>query len=203
MRIRNNKIANNKLFASKYLWRNYPLCLDTNTILELGMGKGTMLTNMARQNPNKRFVGVEKFATIAAQAIQKAENLKLNNFFVVYADIVNLLTLFEGQVNKIHLTFPDPWPKKRHTKRRLTSIFFLRIYEKILTDNGVIQLKTDNDKFFEYSIQSFLDANWIIKEKTNNLAESKFFNPLFMTDYEKKWVKLQKNINYLEVCKKL
>lgn len=101
MRIRNNPEAPQKLLDSGYQITEFPLKIDENTIIELGMGKGEMITTLAQQNPDKFFVGIEKFATVAEKAARRAKSLELKNFKIICADIKDLPTFFEGKVKTI------------------------------------------------------------------------------------------------------
>ena len=148
MRLRYNPNAENKLKESKYLIQTFPFHLQKNMIVELGMGKGKMLTEIAYKNKNKIYIGIEKYATVAEKALRKAQELKLDNFKIICKDINNINEFLKGKIQTLWLTFSDPWPKKRHEKRRLTYIDFLKKYQKILTKKGVIKFKTDNDNFF-------------------------------------------------------
>ncbi|WP_406615971.1 tRNA (guanosine(46)-N7)-methyltransferase TrmB [Mycoplasmopsis hyopharyngis] len=197
MRLKFDKSALEKLQASIFLESQRPIELNQDTILEIGMGKGEMLTNMAKLIPDKKFIGLEKFATVAAKALINANNYQLNNFKIVIDDAKNLDQIFKGQTNEIWLTFSDPWPKKRHTKRRLTYKSYLALYQRILSSDGLLKIKTDNDTFFAYSIESLKEANWQIIDSTNDFHNHKDYTPEFQTNYEIKWSSQGKNINYL------
>lgn len=201
MRLKFDKNAINKLEKTKYLVKNYPLKLDENTILEIGMGKGEMLTNMAFYFPTKKFIGLEKFSTVAAKAIINANKYELNNFQIVINVALKINEIFTGKTNEIWLTFSDPWPKKKHEKRRLTYKTYLKIYEQILQENGFLKIKTDNDNFFNYSINSLQENNWTILKQTNDFHSHQDYDQRFQTNYEIKWSSQGKNINYL-VAKK-
>ncbi|VEU59763.1 tRNA (guanosine(46)-N7)-methyltransferase TrmB [Mesomycoplasma neurolyticum] len=198
MRLKNNPLAMKNLENSGFLINDFPYSINTNTILELGMGKGEMITELAFQNPNVNYVGIEKYATAAEKAAKKAKKLNLQNFKIIVCDIKDLLNLLNGQVNLIWLTFSDPWPKKKHFKRRLTYKTFLEIYKKLLTTNGVVKFKTDNDKLFEFTIESLKEFGAKITKKTLDLHKSEWANTNVMTGYEKKWSEKNKNINFLE-----
>ncbi|WP_102278954.1 tRNA (guanosine(46)-N7)-methyltransferase TrmB [[Lactobacillus] timonensis] len=123
--------------------------------LELGMGKGQFVIGMAKAHPEINFIGMEIQTTVAAIALKKALPEELPNLQLINADGADLLEFFApGEVDELYLNFSDPWPKKRHTKRRLTYQSFLREYQQILRSSGTIELKTDNMGFFEYSLQS-------------------------------------------------
>ena len=198
MRLRNNPNALNELENSKYIINSFPTKIDEKTIIELGMGKGEMITELAYKNPNKKYIGIEKYATVAHKAMKRAEKLKLENFNIICDDIVNLPSLLKGKANIIWLTFSDPWPKNRHEKRRLTHSIFLDIYKKILSKNGVIKLKTDNDKLFEWTLEHMKEYGMILNNITRNFHLDKTSKNNIMTGYELKWSLVGKKINYLE-----
>ncbi|APJ38386.1 tRNA (guanosine(46)-N7)-methyltransferase TrmB [Mycoplasmopsis pullorum] len=201
MRLRNDKNAKKTLEDYEYTIKNFPFTLKNDDTLEIGAGKGEMITEMAHLNPDKRFIAFEKFATVAAKIVKKAKNLNLKNLFVVCQDAQSIDELFVGECDTIWLTFSDPWPKARHEKRRLTYKTFLNSYAKILSNNGVLKFKTDNDKLFEYSIESLKENKWNITFLTIDLHNNEKNSNNIMTGYEIKWSSIGKNINYLEAKK--
>ena len=201
MRLRNDPEANAKLIKSGLLINEFPYQLDENTIIELGMGKGEMITELAKANPDKTYIGIEKFATVAAKAAKRAEELELKNFKIICEDIVKLPELLKGKVKTIWLTFSDPWPKARHEKRRLTYKSFLEIYTSILASDGVIRFKTDNDKLFAYSVESMKEFGLKLSNVTNDFHKHEASADNIKTGYEIKWSSEGKNINYLEARK--
>ena len=199
MRLRNNPNARTELESSDMVIKKFPIKLDKNTILEIGMGKGEMLCELAHNNPNNIYIGIEKYPTVAAKALKKAISLNLKNLFIVCENIEKLAESFDGKVNEIWLTFSDPWPKKRHYKKRLTYRAFLDIYKKILNKNGVLKIKTDNDQFFNWSIEEIKEYGANIIYMTNDLHNSSKNITNIKTGYEIKWSEKGKNINYMEV----
>ncbi|MGL5520159.1 MAG: tRNA (guanosine(46)-N7)-methyltransferase TrmB [Metamycoplasmataceae bacterium] len=201
MRLKFNKEAKSLVEESNYLIKVFPYKIKGETVIELGMGKGEMLLELAKAQPDKNFIGIEKFDTVILKALKRFEKEKLNNVLVINKDIKNIEEFFEGKVNEIWLTFSDPWPKKRHAKRRLTHKLFLEKYQGILAANGIIKLKTDNDNFFAYSLESIREfSNTKILFETNDLHSSIKNENNFYTGYEKKWNERGKKINYLEFC---
>lgn len=198
MRLRNNPNAIIELQSTEYLIQKFPHKVDTNTIIELGMGKGEMITDLASKNPNTKYLGIEKFATVAHKAYKRAEKLELENFNIICEDIQRLPELLDGKVNTVWLTFSDPWPKARHDKRRLTYKTFLDLYKNILTDDGVIRFKTDNDKFFEWSVEHMEEYGMKLSNVTRDFHSHEASKDNSMTGYEKKWSESGKKINYLE-----
>ncbi|MGZ9428610.1 tRNA (guanosine(46)-N7)-methyltransferase TrmB [Mycoplasma sp. 1012] len=199
MRLRNIPNATELLLESEYLITEFPFKVNSNTVLEMGMGKGEMLVQLAQNNPDIMYIGIEKYPTVALKSMKKAKKLNLKNFKIINRDISELPNLLEGKVDLIWLTFSDPWPKKRHYKRRLTYKNFLTIYQNLLTSNGLLKFKTDNDGLFEYSIESIQEFGANIINLTKDLHNSELSKNNIMTGYEKKWSDKGKNINYLEV----
>ena len=188
MRLRNDPKAREYLENSQYLIENFPIILDENIILEIGMGKGEMLCEMAKLNPHKKFIGIEKFPTVAAKAAKKFNENNLKNIFIINKDLDSLFDQFQGTVNEIWLTFSDPWPKKRHYKRRLTYRKYLNLYKNLLSSNGILKIKTDNDLFFNRSLEeidNFKSAKIIYQ--TTDLHNSDKNNTNIPTGYEIKW----------------
>lgn len=163
--------------------------------IEIGMGKGTFIANLAKQNPDVLYIGIEVCKPVLALAIKKLarfeedENVKLNNIILLSVDAKELNEVFEkNEVDKIYLNFSDPWPKNKHEKRRLTSDNFIRVYESILNVEGNIEFKTDNRKLFEYSILN-LNKNKVNMEYIS-LDLHKEDVPNIVTEYEEKFSKL-------------
>ena len=166
MRLRNVKYA-------KDLIRAYPQMLITQPkklrgrwneqfsesqpiFVEIGCGKGKFIYEMAIMHPNKNFIGIEKFDSVIVRALEKLIENPLPNLILVRMDATEITEVFHpGEVDQLYLNFSDPWPKKRHAKRRLTSPRFLNRYQSILKNNALIQMKTDNYPLFEYSMMMF------------------------------------------------
>ncbi|EFF41594.1 tRNA (guanosine(46)-N7)-methyltransferase TrmB [Mycoplasmopsis alligatoris] len=198
MRLRNDKDALVKLQSSKFYIDAFPIGIDKDSIIEIGAGKGEMISQLALNNSHIKYYAFEKYETVAAKIIKKIDELELKNLYVICQDAINLSQIFTGKILEMWLTFSDPWPKKRHEKRRLTYKTFLDEYACILDKNGILKLKTDNDKLFDYSIESLELNKWQIINVTRDLHKSEFSKNNYMTGYEQKWSSLGKNINYLE-----
>ncbi|MBZ4195167.1 tRNA (guanosine(46)-N7)-methyltransferase TrmB [Mycoplasma tauri] len=203
MRLRYDSKAKEKLELSNFLIKqtDSKIRLDKSTVLEIGMGKGEMLVELAYKNPNFKFIGLEKYETVAAKCLKRAKELDLKNFFILIEDAKNIGEIFEGKCSTIWLTFSDPWPKKKHLKRRLTHKFFLDKYSEILDNNGILKFKSDNDKLYDFSLNSLNEANWKIIDNGTDLHSSKHSVNNIMTGYEQKWSLLGKNINYIFAMK--
>lgn len=162
--------------------------------LEVGMGKGRFLMDMAKLHPEINYVGIEMYDSVLLRALQKRERLeeegeKLTNLMFMCIDARLLPEIFEkGEVQKIYLNFSDPWPKARHAKRRLTSREFLARYEQILADDGVVEFKTDNKGLFEFSLEEVEAAGWKLLAHTFDLHnQAEMMEGNVMTEYEEKF----------------
>ncbi len=208
MRLRNVKGANEIIEKSKYIIKDYnkykgkfkKIFQNDNEIhLEIGMGKGDFITKMALKNPNVNFIGIEKFDSVMVRAVQKLEDKQINNLKLIKTDALELDEIFDNEISCIYLNFSDPWPKERHSKRRLTSEIFLKKYDKILKTKKII-MKTDNRKLFEYSIISFTNYGYKIEELSLNLYDDNTEENV-QTEYENKFVKQGKTIYKITVQK--
>lgn len=165
---------------------------DKKICIEIGMGKGDFISNMAKLNLDSVYIGIELSPQVLALAIKKLnrfeeENgLSLKNLYFMSFDALKLLDYFsENQVDVLYLNFSDPWPKKRHTKRRLTYKDFLENYKKVLKKDGIIEFKTDNRGLFEYSLVSMQNFGMEFIEVYLDLHKTEVFN--VETEYENKF----------------
>lgn len=200
MRMRNPKykdeVINNCTFLIKdeiYFENNNPLHI------EIGMGKGNFILNMAINNPEINFIGIEKYSSVASVALKKMMEYNLPNLRVIISDVQNLEELLKNRVAVIYLNFSDPWPKDRHSKRRLTSVNFLKLYDSFFKDRCIIVQKTDNDDLFSYSLDSLKGYGYDIEEISYDLHSTNI--PNVMTEYEDKFSKQGVKIKYLKAVK--
>ena len=209
MRLRNVKNAKEIVSNSKYIINNpkeykgkYKEIFNNNKpiCLEIGMGKGDFIINMALEHPDINFIGLEKYQSIIVRAIEKLEKLELNNLKLICIDAKELDTVFDKEIDTIYLNFSDPWPKKRHARRRLTSEVFLPIYDQIFKGDKLIVQKTDNVGLFESSIVSLSTYGYVIEEISLDLASTDKDN--VETEYESKFKAQGIRINYLKARKK-
>ncbi len=163
--------------------------------LEIGMGKGSFLIEHARRNKNVNYIGFEKYPSVLLNALETIENEKLTNIKIICADAYKVDEIFYKEISKLYLNFSDPWPKKRHIKRRLTSDVFLKKYNSIFKGLKVIEQKTDNDELFNFSLESYKLNHYIVVKKNTN-----YFDDI-RTEYENKFISKGKNINYVKVIK--
>lgn len=155
--------------------------------IEIGTGKGQFVTEMAKANPTINYIGVEIQTSVVVVALDKLIANNLPNLQLLHVDGGDIADLFNpGEVNRVYLNFSDPWPKKKHEKRRLTYQSFLRSYETILVPNGEIHFKTDNQGLFEYSLSSFSQYGMLLNQVWLDLHNSTFEGNV-MTEYEEKF----------------
>lgn len=157
--------------------------------IEIGMGKGDFIYEMALKYPNINFIGIEKFPSVLAAAINKMNKKeKLSNLKLMRHDAIELGDVFsKDEVDHIYLNFSDPWPKKKHAKRRLTSSAFLQVYKDILVKKGKIEFKTDNMSLFEYSLISINSFGMNLEYVSLDLHHSTEADENIMTEYERKF----------------
>ena len=197
MRLRNVKGARETIEVNPYVikdgeerkgkWKelfgnNYPIHL------EIGMGKGKFLLQLAEQNPDINYIGIEKYSSVLIRALQKREEYEGENIYFLRMDAENIPDIFkEGEIDRIYLNFSDPWPKERRAKRRLTSKEFFSRYDRILKKDGVVIFKTDNRELFDFSLEQVPLAGWKLKNYTYDLHHSEYAEGNIMTEYEEKF----------------
>ena len=165
------------------------------------MGKGKFIIDNAIHYPNINFIGIEKYDSVIAKGLQKVPE-GLNNLVMVRWDALNINDIFSKEIDRIYLNFSDPWPKNRHSERRLTSKTFLDKYEKIFKNDNEIIMKTDNTNLFEYSLVT-LSTNGYYFDKVSLDLHNSDVESNIMTEYEKKFVEKNIKINYLVAIKKV
>ena len=212
MRLRNIKGSREVIGASDYVvheeetkagtWHEI-FGNDNPLYIEVGMGKGQFIMELAKRHPENNYVGIEKYSSVLLRALEKMdrEETPLPNLVFIRMDAENIEKVFaEGEVDGIYLNFSDPWPKKRHTNRRLTSPVFLEKYDTIFKNDKKIIMKTDNRHLFEYSVKSFTDYGYKIENLCLDLyAEDTSLN--IPTEYEEKFVAKNMKIYYTQVNK--
>lgn len=155
--------------------------------VEVGSGKGRFITGMAAQHPEVNYIGIDIQMTVLSYALDRVLEVGLPNIKLLQVDGSSLSNYFsEAEIDRLYLNFSDPWPKKRHEKRRLTYKTFLDTYKEILPEKGEIHFKTDNRGLFEYSLASFSQYGMILKQVWLDLHASDFEGNV-MTEYEEKF----------------
>lgn len=172
---------------------------DNPVCLEIGMGKGQFILNMALNNPNVNYIGVEKYSSVASVAIKKINEYKPNNLKVLIGDIATIEDLLDKKIDTIYLNFSDPWPKDRHAKRRLTSINYLKVYDNLFKGKPHIIQKTDNDLLFQFSLEEYKKYGYHINNISYDLHSENI--PNIMTEYEEKFSNMGIKIKYVDVSK--
>lgn len=163
---------------------------DHPIYIEVGMGKGRFITQLAIENPDKNFVGIEKYSSVLLRALEKREELpQLTNLYFLRMDAEDLEKVFApGEVQGIYLNFSDPWPKDRHAKRRLPSKEYLGRYDRILVPEGKVEFKTDNKDLFEFALDQVKEANWKLEACTFDLHhDEEMVKGNIMTEYEQRF----------------
>lgn len=158
--------------------------------IEIGMGKGRFLMELAAGNPDINYIGIEKYSSVLLRAVQKMEENELPNLRFIRMDAEDLCEVFDKEeVDKIYLNFSDPWPKARHARRRLTSSGFLERYARVLVPGGELEFKTDNRALFDFSLDQVEGtAGWELKMHTRDLHHNEVMNAgNIMTEYEEKF----------------
>ena len=190
MRLRNVKNKEEILSSSKFLvknpkdycgrWKEY--FGNNNPIyIEIGMGKGKFIRENALRYPHINFIGIEKYDSVVAKCLPKIDD-SLSNLAIVRMDALEVDKVFAHEISRIYLNFSDPWPKKRHHLRRLSSKVFLEKYSSIFLGDYEILMRTDNEDLFCYSLMSFSEAGYVLKDLTFNLHNNT--DDIITTEYE-------------------
>ena len=202
MRLRNVRGSEEKILAHSFaiqtdgldandyrgLWKEKIFKNNHPIHIEIGMGKGKFITQMALENPEINYLGIEKYSSVLVRALDKFDREEIENLYFLRMDAEELEDYFtEGEVEKIYLNFSDPWPKDRHAKRRLTSVHFLEKYRKILQQDGTLQFKTDNRPLFDFSLEQLKEAGWKTREVSFHLHENGPAKNNVMTEYEERF----------------
>ncbi len=165
--------------------------------LEIGIGKGRFIIELAKMNPNINYLGIEKQDSVLAKAVKNLPAV-LDNIRLIRLDAFEIDEVFNKEIELLYLNFSDPWPKKRHARRRLTSPDYLEKYQKIFKKELLIKQKTDNQLLFESSLKSYSQLSFEIEAISLDLHHSEIDNPIF-TEYEEKFK--DKLIYYVSVKK--
>ena len=184
----------------KGTWRS--LKQDATALwVEVGCGKGKFTAETAQANPNVLLIAVERCREAMVVAMEKAKNMGLNNVFFIDMDVAEIENIFDGfEIDRLFINFPDPWPRKKNAKRRLTHRGFLDKYCRVVRTGGEIHYKTDNAPLFEFSVEEFEACGLQVNNLTRNLHENGIVG--IMTGYEEKFHSLGTPINRCEVvCK--
>lgn len=199
MRMRNPKDKDELLNNCDYYYEDKIFDNDNPICLEIGMGKGQFILNMALNNPDKNFIGVEKYSSVASVAIKKINEYKPSNLKILVGDIANFVDELKGKIDVIYLNFSDPWPKDRHAKRRLTSKEHLKLYDGLFKNDKHIIQKTDNDDLFQFSLDEYREYGYKVNKISYDLHNESIEN--IKTEYEEKFSNMGIKIKYVDVTK--
>lgn len=166
--------------------------------IEIGMGRGDFIVEMAKKYPNINFIGIERFDSILAKALPKIDN-GINNLLIIRMNALEIDEVFDKEIDRIYLNFSDPWPKVRHHNRRLTSEIFLNKYDKIFKGKKEIYLRTDNPDLYTYSIETLSKHKYELFDVTFDLHKKE--ENLITTEYEDKFVSKNMPIYSLKAIK--
>ena len=166
--------------------------------LELGMGRGDFIIDMAKTYPNINFIGLEAIDSQMVRAVENLTNKNLPNLKLINCNAEEVDNIFQKEIDTIYLTFCDPWPKKIDEKKRFTHVNFLKKYDKIFKKQKHIILKTDNKGFFAYSLESLSNYWYTFKRISLDLHHDENPIPNIMTNYEKQYFKEGRPIYYVD-----
>lgn len=189
--INNPKQYKNK-WGSEVFKNNNPIRL------ELGMGRGNFIIEMAKNNPKINFIGLELNESQMVKAVERLRTLNLNNLRLINADASTILEFFGKEIDTIYLTFSEPWPEKKNEKRRFTHENYLRIYDRIFKKDKHIILKTDNKGLFAYSLETLSQYWYSFEIVSLDLHHDERNIPNIMTDFEKKYYEEKRPIYYVD-----
>ncbi len=200
MRIRRKKWAKEELENAKFYidkpeefkgnWQN-KFSKKQSLHIELGCGKGSFISNLASKHRNINYIAVDMIEAMLGLSKRNIENAynyeNPENLFLIRANVEQILNVFDknDKIERIYINFCNPWPKKKHNKKRLTHTRQLESYKNILIDNGEIYFKTDSDELFEASLEYLETANFEIVSKTNDLHKEPIFDENIITEHEK------------------
>lgn len=185
-------------FENKGHWQNvFPNKQPIH--LEIGMGKGQFLIEMAKKYPEINFIGIEKYDSVLVRAIEKVQKEEIPNLFFLCVDAKEISNVFAKEITTLYLNFSDPWPKTRHAKRRLTSPDFLNVYDNIFVNKKEIIQKTDNPLLFTYSLEELSKHGYVLEKISLDLVKEKIAN--VKTEYEEKFTELGYSIYYVRAYK--
>lgn len=198
VRLRNITGSREKIFEGRFTVRepeqqkgNWKLIFgnDNPIHIEIGMGKGRFLMDMAKTHPGINYIGIEKYSSVLLRAVQKLEEEAIETIRFIRMDAESITDVFAGgEVSRIYLNFSDPWPKDRHAKRRLPSKEFLARYDKILAGDGMLEFKTDNRELFAFAEEELKTSVFHIQSITYDLHnDENMAAGNIMTEYEERF----------------
>ena len=198
MRLRHIKGAEEMIAANRFVIQNpeemkghwQEIFPDNQPLhVEIGMGKGRFIMDMAEAHPDINYIGIEMYSSVLLRATQKMEERELSNLRFLLIDAATIQDSFdEGEIDQIYLNFSDPWPKDRHAKRRLPSRQFLERFSHVLRDGGHIEFKTDNRGLFDFALEEVEPGGFTLIQSTFDLHNTPdMMEGNIMTEYEEKF----------------
>lgn len=167
---------------------------------ELGCGRGHFLAAHAKENPEAFYIGAEGRSSIVLRALELIRDNGLANALCIPEYIERMEDYVSpGELSGIYLNFSDPWPKARHAERRLTHRRYLQGYRSALKPGGFMEIKTDNDDFFEFTLKECEALGLAVTECTRDLHRTGLPARLITTQYEERFRLLRKSINYCRI----
>ena len=168
--------------------------------LELGMGRGSFIIEMAKKHPNINFIGLELDINQTATAIKNVEKEKITNLKMICADANEIPNMFGKEIDTIYLTFSEPWPKEKDAKKRFTSVNYLKLYDRIFKKNKHIIMKTDNKILFASALDSLSDYWYTFNRVSLDLHsdERHIEDEEIVTDFERQYIKEKRPIYYVD-----
>ncbi|MCI8793812.1 MAG: tRNA (guanosine(46)-N7)-methyltransferase TrmB [Bacilli bacterium] len=168
--------------------------------LELGMGRGSFIIEMAKKHPNINFIGLELDINQTATAIKNVEKEKITNLKMICADANEIPNMFGKEIDTIYLTFSEPWPKEKDAKKRFTSVNYLKLYDRIFKKNKHIIMKTDNKILFASALESLSDYWYTFNRVSLDLHsdERHIEDEEIVTDFERQYIKEKRPIYYVD-----
>ncbi|MCF8368253.1 MAG: tRNA (guanosine(46)-N7)-methyltransferase TrmB [Bacteroidales bacterium] len=194
-----------KGFIWKGNWRSGFFKNNNALVIEVGCGKGEYTVGLAKKYPDKNFIGIDIKGARMWRGARTAIDENLKNVAFIRLKIELLMFCFSNcEVDEIWITFPDPQPRKKEIRKRLTSPRFLEIYHNILNPPGHVHLKTDNLDFYSYSLEQVKSNRFKLIYHTNDLYHSDFSGdaPIIQTHYEKIFLNEGIPIKYIQFSMK-
>ena len=195
--IKNSDYLINNPISYKNNWKNVfgnnnPICL------ELGMGRGSFIIEMAKLNPNINYIGLELDRNQTAYALNLLKTQKLTNLKIICDDATNIINIFGKEIDTIYLTFSEPWPKKQDEKKRFTAMNYLKLYDRIFKKHKHIILKTDNKILFSSGLENMSKYWYTFEVVSMDLHNDERNIKNVMTDFERQYYKEKRQIYYVD-----
>lgn len=184
--------ANYKNKWNDFFGNKNPICL------ELGMGRGSFIIEMAKSHQNINYIGLELDVNQTATAVENIRNMNLPNLKLICADAHDIINFFGKEIDIIYLTFSEPWPKKQDEKKRFSHVSYLKLYDRIYKKDKHIIMKTDNKLLFASALESLSDYWYTFKTVSMDLHNDERKIENIMTDFERQYFKEHRQIYYVD-----